>query len=192
MREDEVREALRSIQQTQRETRQEIDDLASSLARLVKELEQENRIRERGDRADEKEADQRYGDLRDRVEAIGVAMRDLPRLVFQAVEREIYVLRTARYEALKAGVSNEPAPLPFLPSAQEASGPIAVAVPVAVAPRSDQTAPYALHHRDGEKREVKEIVGGAVMWVTVRTWKWVAASTVGGGLVHLLHKLGLF
>lgn len=56
----------------------------------------------------------------------------------------------------------------------------------------EDTSAFALHHRDGERRRLHEVVGGVVVWGATRTWKWALATSIGGGVVHLLHRLGLF
>ena len=64
---------------------------------------------------------------------------------------------------------------------------------VAVAQRDteDITGVFDRRHTDGERRAVKEFVGGIIFYAWQRGGKWAAAIGSGGGIYHLLHKLGI-
>lgn len=120
-----------SIENELRSLRQEIDGVASSLTGLVRALEQEDRLRERVELAEERERDKRHDDILQQLEvikrsseAVGMALRDLPDRLLNHVEKKIYELRIARYEANQSGFANEPAPLPPVPTRRDATSKI--------------------------------------------------------------------
>jgi hypothetical protein len=99
----------------------------------VRNMEQDDRLRERAELHDQRERDKRHKEIVDVLEriericgvtkianeAIAEALRDLPERVVDNVERKIYDLRVARWEAREAGVENAiPALLPMPPSSK--------------------------------------------------------------------------
>lgn len=181
---------LAEIQTVLREQSREISGLSDGVMRLVRAIEQEDRLRDRLDRAEEKERDDRHeqleralDDLRTRIESIGAGNRDLPARLSEAV--------AARLAAES---------LPPLPSYHDPDGPPSGrykqlpphSQPLELpAPDRESTGVFAREHVDGSPREVRDIVGGAVLFLWRKGVKWVAAVGGGTGLWHLLHKLGI-
>lgn len=124
----------------------EVDSLSRALERFIKSTDKfeedrdkyESRLRE-WDQANDKRVLELLEDLIQRVEGIGKAHRDLPDKLLHHVERTIYSLRIARYEALQAGVANEPAPLPPPPLIREATGKFKI-----VAEETDRNRPESI------------------------------------------------
>lgn len=126
-----------------REVLRKLDDLETSLVRLVDQLEADDKYRARLEKLSEKERDDRHekledalADLRGRVENVGAGMRDLPAAIremperlLQHVKKTVYELRTAEWQALQAGVltARDPTPPPY----REPTGKIAVPAPSA-------------------------------------------------------------
>jgi hypothetical protein len=98
-----------------REQSREISSLSSNVIKLVRLLEQTDHLSERADRADKDERDDRH-------KALVRMMREMPDRLLSHIERKIYELRIARWEARKAGLENEPAPLPPPPTYREPTG----------------------------------------------------------------------
>lgn len=177
-----------------------LTDLAaveSSVAAIARTLEQDDRLRERAERAETLERDKRHDILTKSLEALhnrldGLHKRldtlpkDAARESVETVETKIYELRKVRWEARQLDTS-EPMPLP--PNGyREPTGQHA-----AIARRDlDETKPYALHHTDGEKRSLDEWIGGAVVWGVKKGWPWAVTALSSGGLVELLHRLKVF
>jgi hypothetical protein len=123
--EEDTKEMLRVILQAQRDQRQETVDLNRNLARLVRELETDERREDRDGERQERERERLDKSLEDqtkRIENIGASLRDLPDRLLIVIEKKIYELRVARWEALQAGVPNEPAPLMPAPTYREPTG----------------------------------------------------------------------
>lgn len=115
MADEDIKETLRLILQMQRDQRQEIDDLSTSLVRLVKELDINDRREEREGEREERAREKLYetiDGLTQRIENVGASLRDLPEKLLAVIEKKIYELRIARWEALQAGAANEAGPLP--------------------------------------------------------------------------------
>jgi len=145
------------------------------------------------------------GEVKQAVEGVGSSMRDMPVRLLQTVEKKIYELRIARWELQKQqqqllgtgyDENGEPLPLPP-PPARPPTGQHEVTAQIQVAHartdiREDEhTKPFARRHNDGTPRTAHEIVGNVVVFVASKSWKWVAATSAGAGLAHLLHKLGI-
>jgi hypothetical protein len=178
---------LNEILTGQRTLRRELDEVTSSLAALVRDLEQEDRLQDRQDRAEEREREkllEAVGDLRQRVENIGASLRDLPERLVATVERKIYELRTARWEAAQAGVQRDPTPAygTQLPATyREQTGKIAVANP--------NTGDDDMVLTPGQQRGIIKVA--KVAW---RVGRWPAlAGTVGAARANWWHVVvGLF
>lgn len=178
--EEDIREALRSIQQAQRDQRREIDDLASSLVRLVRGIEQDERADERAERSRENERDkliEALEELKDAVENVGVSMRNLPETLLNTIEKKIYELRTARFEALQAGVANEPAPLFPAPTHRDPTGRFRVPPAHALPPHEEED---ALVLTPQQQRGIRR-------WFAEH-WKWVR-YTVPPALLEIGHRV---
>lgn len=150
-----------------------VDEQSTNLTRLVRALEQDDRLRERADAAAQKESDRRHEALLEALdvirrsnEAIGVALRDLPERCVRFVEAKIYELRTAKWEAQRAGVPTEPALLPPPPVHREPTGKIIALV-------------------EGRDPESVALTAAQQRWI-VRAgealWKWKVVH-VGGGMI---------
>jgi hypothetical protein len=163
-----------------------IDAIASNVAHLARSLEQEDRLRERAERADATERDDRHDAVIRTLKALHERLDDLhktlPSETLTTIEKKIYELRIARWEAQQAGVG-EPMPMP----------PVGYREPTnkfASARRDDETKPYARVHSDGEKRSVDEWIGGAVVFGFNKAWPYLLTACSTGGLIKLLHVLG--
>jgi len=178
------------LHEMQKDLRRETGEIVDAVNRLVKALEYDDRRRECDDERAEERAERDHdklieaiGTLAQHVENNGKSLRELPERILQVIEKEIYKLRTARYEAQQA--LNEPLPLPPANYREPTGQHVALA-------RTDveeHTKPFARHHVDGEKRTVDEWIGGAVLWGVKKGWPWAVTALSGGGLVELLHKL---
>jgi len=178
-----IEEALRSILTQQRETRQEIDDLASSLGRLVKELDADDRREERVAERDERERDKLYkslDDLKQRIENVGAGMRDMPERMLATIEKKIYELRVARWEALQAGVANEPAPLMPPPVRRDPTGPYAIGNASERLQRVDDDDSLT----PAQQRKLFHVFARSWRWV-----RWVLLPAVGAGVHHLVELI---
>lgn len=195
MAEDEIQQSMREVIRVGRDNQRQIDDLTAAVGRLVKAIEQDDHFRERSERAEAEERDKRHKQIADAVEDLTTRFenlashhRDMPGTMLQHIEKKIYELRTARWEALQAGRETTPSFGTQLPGAahRENTGKIAVALA-----RADDTRPFARAHRDGEPRNIQEIVGGGAIWIAQKSWKLVLTAGASGGLIQLLHKLGV-
>ena len=179
-----LREILETLRQNQRAGQRQLDEIEGSVAAVARSLEQEDRLQERQERSEAREREQaaerlnkiagELEDLTQRVESVGVSMRDMPDKCLASFYRR------AKYEASLA-------PSPYVPQYREQSTQIAVAR----RDTDDITGVFDRHHTDGERRAVKELVGGVMLMAWQRGGKWVAAFGSGGGIYHLLHKLGI-
>lgn len=167
------------------------DAIASNVAHLARTLEQDDRLRERADRAEGAERDQRHETierslkaLHERVDKLYTLVEKLPITTRDTVEAKIYELRRTRWETQQPLPSSEPMPLP--PAGYRESSEQHVAL--ARTDIEEHTKPFARHHVDGEKRTIDEWIGGAVLWGLKKGWPWAATALGSGGLVELLHK----
>lgn len=179
--------------------RQEVSNLASEIdgatrqvASLVRQLEQDDHLRERADAAEERERDKRHEELlealeriRKSSEATGTYLRDLPDKLLRHVERKIYELRIARYEARQAGVQNEPAllpPAPTTPAGREPTGKI-----IAQIEGKDESTALTPAQQRGLVKVVRKVweykfhgVGGGI----AIHWLWERAANIVAWLHH--------
>lgn len=181
---------VQQVSQLTRNTDQqgtELDQLAGVLTGLVRNLEQDDQLRERAERFDTEERDKRHKSVVDSLELIAKAIetlatkqRDLPEALLDHVERKIYELRIARYDAKQAGVSNEPAPLPPPPTHRDPTGKITLPVnlpPALPAHEDDSIAPTAAQQ--------KWLVEKG-KWLLARKWRIIGGGISGAGVLHWL------
>jgi DNA repair exonuclease SbcCD ATPase subunit len=181
-----LREILETLRQNQRADRRQLDEIESSVAAVARSFEQEDRLQERQERAEAREREQaaaELADIKQRVENFGMSMRDMPEKCLAAIEKRIDDYRRAKYEASLV----TPSAGAYSMQLREPSTKIAVARRDV----DDITGVFDRTHTDGERRAVKEFVGGIALHAWKRGGKWVAATVSGGGLYHLLHKLGI-
>lgn len=176
-----------SVENELRSLRQEVDELAGSITQFVRLLEQDNRLRERAESAEEKELDRRHEFLIETLdgikrssEAVGVALRDLPDRLLNHIEKKIYELRVARYEAQQAGVANEPAPLPPPPGRRDPTSKV-----IAMVEGKDDDVALTAAQQRGIVKIVKKVwdykfhIGGGAIgfhWLAERgaaIWEWI-------------------
>lgn len=176
---DELKAILREVMSDLRTQRREIAEIESSVTAIAKSLEDEDRRQERRERDEERDREkltEAVDALTQRVENIGVSMRDFPDRMLQHIEKKVYELRTARWEALQAGVQREMTPpygTPMPPQYREQTGKIAVAAP-------DDFSLTPAQQR-GLAKLAKRV------WEVGR-WPALAAGA-GGGAVALFHKI---
>lgn len=171
-----------------------VANLERGITSLVRTIEQDDNLRDRAERAEQRERDDNHDklvelireDLVPRVESVAKSLRGLPAAVLDHTERKIYDLRTARWEATQSGVQNEPPLLPPPPHRREPTGKVAVARRDV---NDETTGVFDIKHTDGEKRALKELIGGIALHAWHKGGKWVTAIGSGGGLIHILHKL---
>jgi hypothetical protein len=177
-----------------REQGREISALSDGVTRLVRAIEQEDRLRDRVERSEEKERDERHAqleealsELKERVENVGKASRELPTRLAEAV--------AARWNSSSNDFS-EPPPLPPPPSYREPTGRhrqlpphLPMPLPETTHEEREHTGVFARDHVDGSPRELRDIIGGVAIFLWRRGAKWAAAVGGGTGLWHLLHKL---
>jgi hypothetical protein len=182
-----LREELETLRREQRLVLRKIEEIEGGVAAIARSLEQEDRLQERQERAEEREREKLIeavdnlreylrDDLQVRIEGIGTGLRNLPESILQLIEREIYKLRRARWDAGEP-LPREPTP-PFgtqLPPRNEPTGKIAVA-----APEADE-----LLLTPGQQRGLVKLVKTA--------WghgKWHALAVgLGGTVVGFWHKI---
>lgn len=167
----------------------ELDQLTSEITKFVKSLEYDERLRNRAEDRDERDRNKQHdaltkaledlaeqiGGLKVQVEGVGVALRDLPDRLLNHVEKKIYELRLARWEALQAGVQNEPSPLPPAPTRREPTGKILTQI---AGKEEDEGALTPAEHN-------------AIVKLVVRVWKWKFHIIGGGSVVALIvERLG--
>lgn len=155
MEDDEMVQAiLRELRRMLEAVHAEVGKLNTSTTRLVEALEAEYKYRDRfetlqRERENEQheeleealddlhelvekqriENDRTLDDLRQRVENAGASMRELPERILQLIEKEIYKLRSARWEALQSTSEREVTTPPGGAQAYRETGKIAVAAP---------------------------------------------------------------
>jgi len=160
-----------------------ISGLEQSITHLVRSIEQEDRLRDRADRAEARERDELRqliaDDLIPRIENLAKNLRGLPAAIVEHNERKIYEIHPAllsEAELLRQG---------RLPH-RESTG-----QQVAVARRDveEHTGVFDTKHTDGEKRAVKEFVGGIALHLWHRGGKWAAAGGGGIGVYHAIKAL---
>jgi hypothetical protein len=175
----------------------EVGRLEKISTRLVEAIESEYRIRDRlealqKDREDErhekledalgdlgKQVDESIDDLKTRHENAAVYLRDLPDKLLTHVEKKIYELRTARWDALQSGApvampGRDQTP-PFGTSLQtyrEQTGKIAVAAP------DDVTLTPA------QQRGLAKIAISVWYWA-----RWVLLPAAGGGVLKAIEAI---
>lgn len=172
-----------------REVLRKIDDLENGVTRLVGQLEADARYRDRLEALAKEARDDRHeqleeaiSDLRQRIENTGASMRDLPERLLNFIEKEIYKLRTARYEAMQVGAApvplpgrGDPTPQPLqLPPHREQTGKIAVAAPE----------PDDVTLTPAQQRGIARVA--VIVW---RWSKWVLLPVVGGLVEWLRHLI---
>ena len=174
-----------------------IAHLEQSITHLVRTIEQDDQLRERAERAEQRERDDNHDqllellreDLIPRIENVAKNMRGLPAAVLDHTERKVYELRTARWELTRASGVTEAELLDQgrLPAHREPStGRIAVARRDVT---DETTGVFDLKHTDGEKRAIKQFVGGIALHLWDRGGKWFVAIGGGAGAWHALLKL---
>jgi hypothetical protein len=157
----------------------ELYELAKSLEALKAALAEDNHRRQiEAIRLEQRRDDERreliglLERLRNGIEAQGRGLEDLPSRQLAHIEKKIYELRVARYEASKAGVEGA-LPLPL---------------PAAHFEITEHTQQVALHRKDDDI-----VVPGAVVraagWVARRGWPILVAVAGGGALGHWLAAL---
>ncbi len=190
---DETRRAFGRSETAQETIRKELDELTSAVTRLVRELDDDDKYREKVEQRDAREADEvrerlfkEIADLRQRIENIGASMRDLPEALLRTIEKKIYELRVARYEALQAGVSNEAPPLLPAPMRRDPTGRIRVGDESGQFQRIDepQTRLQPIEPDDGDVLTPQQ-QRGIKRWVG-RNWHWFLG---GGGVLAFLKSL---
>lgn len=199
--EDEATPAiLREIRRSIAALHDEVGELKKSTARLVEALEAEYRVRDRletlqkerdKERHEEleealgsigKQVDDGLDDLKARHENAATYLRDLPERLLNHVEKKVYELRTAKWEALQAGApvampQRDPTP-PFGTSLQtyrEQTGKIAVANP---ADDDDVTLTPA------QQRGLAKVALKAWHWA-----RWVLLPAAGGGVLKAIEAI---
>lgn len=209
---------LREVIDEQRDLKGSVEDLNRNLARLIRTIDEDA---DREARSEREEAERRarhelstrnamsvrddaivkaVGEVKQTVEEVGKALRNLPNKLLDTVEKKIYELRQARWELQQQqgflrDENNEPLPLPPPPT-RPPTGQHDITGQLPAHARGDvredeHTKPFALQHRDGEKRHIKEVIGGVVIFAASKSWRWIAATGAGAGLAHLLHRLGI-
>lgn len=121
---DDLGRMVHQLAQDQRDLSGEVDGVARNLTQLVRSLEQDDKLRDKAERFEEEERNRRhqaivqsFQNIVTAVEKLYRKVSDLPKDMVDHVEQKIYDLRIARYEARLAGVHNEPALLPPVPTA---------------------------------------------------------------------------
>jgi hypothetical protein len=194
---DELKAMLREVLENQHRDRRRVDeieartasnaralsDIEGSITAIARSLEQDDRLQERLERAEAREREELAKDVDDvkqRVEGIGAALRGLPektaREGLRAIEHKINEWRTAKYEAMQAGMLRDPTPpmgtqLPY----REQTSKIAVAAPE----------PEDLSLTPAQQRGLVKVA--KKVWLFGR-WPALAAGA-GGGAVALWQKL---
>lgn len=187
-----VESELKRVSQEVSDLAQEVDGLGRQLTKLVGALEQDDHLRERAEAAEERERDDRHEEIlkalkeiKDACKAMAAYARDLPERVVRHVERKIYELRVARFEAQQAGVQNEPALLPPvpMPPAREPTAKV-----IAQIEGKDESAALTPAQQRGLAKLIKKAwdykfhVGGGIVGAH---WLWERAAAIVGWLKHL-------
>lgn len=190
---------LREIRRSIAALHNEVGELKKSTSRLVEALEAEYRVRDKieelqKEREDErrekleevlgdigKQVDDGIDDLKQRLENAGTSMRELPDRLLTHIEKKIYELRSARWEALQAGApvampGRDQTP-PFGTSLQtyrEQTGKIAVANPA----EDDASITPA------QQRVLFKVLKDTWHWA-----RWVLLPAAGGGLLKAIEAV---
>jgi hypothetical protein len=200
---EETRTAFTTAHRKMGELQQDVDGLSRQVTRLVDQLDQDDELADRTHRVEREERDQhrrmlnetlivlgaQMKDLQARVENMGQAMRDLPTRVLAKVEKEVYKLRIARWEANQPPKADEPMPLPP-PQRGDPTG--RITVPQGVPIVDDHSASLALTpaQQRGLWKAAKDVVTHKLLhipyavgaWEAIKhVWDWAQAALRASG-----------